>query len=205
MNNLKEKFEILSDLELRDVVTIKSDEYTKEALQIAYEVLNERGLGDLSEKPHDVKSEIENIHDCLTSSDFEIIREKLSKLFLENEEDLEKYKVVYTDLLKTYPALPEETVFTFIGQTSDNYAYKYPFDVFGIEASSTEYFGLELYPWNEWLSFKLLDKTKEFIATAGVDEFIAMCLHKMTTFGFTEDEIQNSFNNSFEEFEEFEE
>lgn len=201
MANLRENFELLSDLELRDVVTIKAEEYTEEALKIANEVLNARGLSDLKEKPLVKNDKLEIVHDCLASTDFEVIREKLGKLFLENEENLDQYKVVYTDLLKMTPVDGEEVVYTFIGQTSENFAYRYPFDVFGVEASSEEFFGLELYPWNEWLSFKLLDKTKEFIEKAGVDEFIAICLHKMTAFGFSEEEIQSSFSNSFEDFE----
>lgn len=201
MSNLKENFEALSDLELRDVVTIKADEYTQEALLIANEVLLARGLSDLKEKPLIANKELEIVHDCLARSNFKVIKEKLSKLFLENEENLEQYEIIYTNLLKTDPVEGEEIVYTFIGQTNENYAYRYPFDIFGIEASSEDYFGLEIYPWNEWLSFKLLDKTKEFIEQAGVDEFIAICLHKMTAFGFSEEEIQNAFNNSFEEFE----
>jgi len=202
MTNFKEHFEILSDLELRDVVTIKADEYTPEAIQIANEVLNSRGLSDLKEKPLDKNKEIEIVHDCLATTDFEIIREKLGKLFLENEENLEQYKTLYTDLLTMTPVVGEEVIHAFIGQTSENFAHRYPFDVFGIEGSSEEYFGLELYPWNEWLSFNISDKTKDFIAKAGVNEFMAICLHKMTAFGFSEKEIQNSFNNSFEEFED---
>ncbi len=98
------------------------------------------------------------------------------------------------------PLASEETVYAFIGQTSDNFASRYPFDIFGVEEGSEEFFGLELYPWNEWLAFKIIDRTKEFIERAGIDEFIAICLHKMTAFGFSEDEIQNAFNNSFEEY-----
>ncbi|MGB3368047.1 MAG: DUF6557 family protein [Acidaminobacteraceae bacterium] len=204
MTNFKEHFEMLSDLDLRDVVTIKADEYTPDAILIANEVLISRGLSDLKEKPLDKNKEIEIVHDCLATTDFEIIREKLGKLFLENEENLDQYKSLYTDLLKMTPVEGEEVIYAFIGQTSENFAHRYPFDVFGIEDSSEEYFGLELYPWNEWLSFKINDKTKDFIAKAGVNEFMAICLHKMAAFGFSEEEIQNSFNNSFEEFEESE-
>lgn len=207
MSTLKERLMDLSDLELRDIINSKSDEYTEEALVIVKQLLEERGF-DLS-KPvaKDTNSNVEihlnSVYDCFQASSYEIIEEKLSKLFVESEDRLVKYRETYANLLKMKPVSGEEAVFTFIGQTSENYAYKYPFDIFGLDIGSGEYFGLELYPWNEWLNFNLLDKTKEFVASAGIDEFVAICLHKMTTFGFTEEEINESFNNSFGEFEDF--
>ncbi len=82
MSNLKEKFKGLSDLELRDIVTIKSDEYTEDAIKVAHEILESRGLGDFTESSVEDNTEISIIYDCLIKTDFEIIREKLSKLFL---------------------------------------------------------------------------------------------------------------------------
>lgn len=206
MSTLKERLMDLSDLELRDIINSKSDEYTEEALVVIKQILDERGF-DFSTQP--TKEENSNnvnfniIYDYFHASRYEIVEEKLSKLFVESEDRLSRYRQAYTSLLKMKPVQGEEIVFTFIGQTSENYAYKYPFDIFGIDIGSGEYFGLELYPWNEWLNFSLLDKTKEFVASSGIDEFVAICLHKMTTFGFTEDEITEAFNNSFEEFEDF--
>lgn len=196
----------LSDLELRDIINSKSDEYTEEALVIVKQILDERGF-DFANQPvkeaDNSTAEFNIVYDYFHASRYDIVEEKLAKLFVESEDRLSRYRQAYASLLKMKPVLGEEIVFTFIGQTSENYAYKYPFDIFGIDIGSGEYFGLELYPWNEWLNFSLLDKTKEFVASAGIDEFVAICLHKMTTFGFTEDEITEAFNNSFDEFEEF--
>lgn len=58
----------------------------------------------------------------------------------------------------------------------------YIFEVFGIKAGDQEHYGLEMSPWEEWLSAKVLEKSIDKYGGAAV---VAHVLYEMTFFGYS--------------------
>lgn len=195
------RMEKMTDEQLRDVIWIQSEDYTNEALEAAKYVASMRGMGsadlqddlrrDAAEAPESVP---ETFLDCLKSIDFKAIEKKLYGTFKESDRVVEELKTVYQNLMTLKPQASDPKVYLFIAQLTDEYVGRYPFDVFGIEEDSDEPFGLEMLPWNEWLGLTVYEKTRSFVTRLGMDEFVALCLKKMTVLGFTEEEIESKID-----------
>lgn len=198
-----QKMSELSDERLHEIVSVSFEDYTDVALEAARAVMEERGiqlsLEEESTTPEGIL-EMNTFSDCVRLADQNGVLLKLSKLFKESDESLEAFKGVLFKLKKMTPA-PAEGIEIFVAQIREDVRAGYLFDVFGIESGSEEHFGLEMFPWNEWLSFKIFEKSKGFILKLGLDEFIAICLKKMTSLGMTEEEIEMRISE-LQEFED---
>ncbi len=208
-----EKMRALSDEVLKEIVMVSFDDYTDIALEAAKAVLDERGIAESVAEQRSAVSDISEtdlmtLKDCLKAVDYPMVEDKLIHFFKESERHADDYRRVFSELLLMTPT-QEEPVMLFLAQIKEDVSMGYPFDVFGTEVGQEGYFGLEMFKWSDWLGLKIYEGSKGLIMNLGLDEFVALCLKKMTSFGFTEAEIEEKINElgSFEDelFEEVEE
>lgn len=190
------RMEKMTDDQLKEAIWIHSEDYTDEALAAAKLVATQRGItSNISEtKTDEQQSPSDNapiyFEGYLKAVDFRLVEKKLYSTFKEPDKVVEKLREVYQQLLSLEPKIEEPPVYLFLAQLTEEYDGRYPFGLFGIEDDSSEPFGLEMLPWSEWLGLKVFDKTRVFIERLGIEEFIALCLRKMTVLGYTEEEIE---------------
>lgn len=188
-----EKMRTLSDSNLKEIVMVSFEDYTDIALDAAKAVLEERGIADsIQEQVQSAGSgdiKLDTFFDCMKAVDYQLVENKMLKLFKETDQNIENYRRIFKELLFMKPVV-NEPVLLFMAQITDDVRRGYPFDVFGVEEGEEGYFGLEMFSWPEWLGFKIADQSKSLIINLGLDEFVTLCLKKMTTFGFTEAEIE---------------
>ena len=190
------RMEKMTDDQLREVIWIQYEDYTEEALEAAKAVAAERGIfseAGSEEAASEIKSEYqvpETFQACLKSIDFKAIEKKLYGTFKEPDKVVDQLRQVYQHLMTLEPETSEPPVYMFLAQLTNEYVGRYPFDVFGIEEGTDEPFGLEIMPWKEWLGLRVYEKTRNFVERLGLDEFVALCLRKMTVLGYTEEEIE---------------
>lgn len=200
-NPFMERMERLTDDQLKDVIWIQYEEYTEEALEAAKAVAKARGLVSDEAKAGNIQSEGEDqqtlkfnvpqtFGECLKAVDFKKVEQKLTGTFKEPDKAVEALRKVYQTLMTMAPQTTEPQTYLFVAQLTNEYVGKYPFDVFGVEEGSDEPFGLEIMPWNEWLGLTVYEKTRGFVERLGLEEFVALCLRKMTVLGYTETEIE---------------
>ena len=197
---LLERMQAMTDEALQQMVYVEFDDYTDVAIEAAREVIRERGIEKsmIEQKTHDDQLEaLVTFQDYLAVADIKVIESKLYTLFKESEENVNKLVKVYNSLLVTKGSGNTE-VFLFLAQTKEDFSGGYPFDVFGLEAGEEEYFGLEMYAWEDWVSLIVFEKSKDFIFKLGIDEFVTLCLRKMTTYGYTESEVETKISEIME-------
>lgn len=200
---LLERMRALTTEQLNEIVSISFEDYTDLALEAVKAVLEERGVKqqlDTSSNPVN-NLEVKNFKQCIELVDYKGVELKLKTVFHEPDKNITKFKDIYTQLKLMKPA--KSKVKIFVAQIREDIRAGYPFEVFGVEAGTKEHFGLEMFPWNEWLSFEIHEKSKAFILNLGLEEFVAIALRKMTSLGFTESEIERrieemqSFDSDF--------
>lgn len=188
-----EKMRTLSDENLKEIIMVSFEDYTDIALDAAKAVLEERGITDSIheqiQSENNGNIQLNTFLDCIKAVDYQLVENKMLKLFKETDQNIENYRRIYKELLFMKPVV-NEPVLLFMAQITDDVRRGYPFDVFGVEEGVEGYFGLEMFSWAEWLGFKIADQSKGLIINLGLDEFVALCLRKMTTFGYTEAEIE---------------
>ncbi len=198
-NAFMERMERLTDEQLKEVLLIQYEDYTQEALEAAKAVAEARGiLSGGADQQGDSEAEAaagsfsvpETFQGCLKIVDFKAVEKKLYNTFKEPDRVVEQLRLVYQHLMTMEPEVLDPPVFMFVAQLTNEYVGRYPFDVFGIEEGTDEPFGLEIMPWKEWLGLKVYEKTRGFVERLGLDEFVALCLRKMTVLGYTEEEIE---------------
>lgn len=190
------RMEKMTDDQLREVIWIQYADYTEEALEAAKAVAAERGIFSESEAEEAVTDSMseyqvpETFQACIKAIDFRAVEKKLYGTFKEPDKAVDQLRLVYQHLMTLEPETVEPPVYLFLAQLTSEYVGRYPFDVFGIEEGTDEPFGLEIMPWKEWLGLKVYEKTRSFVERLGLDEFVALCLRKMTVLGYTEEEIE---------------
>lgn len=190
-----EKMRALSDEKLRDIISVSFEDYTDIALEAARAVLEERGINfqihEAMQHPKNVEViQVKTFKDCLEAVDIQGVLNKIQKLFNEPDRQIEAYKQIFLDLKELKVQKNSQNIVLFVAQIREDVRAGYLFDVFGIEKGSEEYFGLEMFAWSEWLGFEVYEKTKDFILNFGMDEFVAICMKKMTSLGMSEAEVE---------------
>ena len=215
-NPFLERMERMTDDQLREVIWIQFEDYTEEALEAAKTVAASRGILSKADQEATIGASDESglglvpetFHSCIKTVDFKAVEKKLYGTFKEPDKVVQQLQRVYQQLMTMEPVAPEPPVYLFLAQLTNEYTGRYPFDVFGIEEEADEPFGLEIMPWREWLGLKVYEKTRSFVERLGLDEFVALCLRKMTVLGYSEEEIDakvaelNEYEFDFSEEEE---
>lgn len=186
-----DRMRTLSNEQLQEILAITFEDYTDVALEAAKAVLEERGIQtQVTLESGEFKDlNFKTFKDCIGLVDYAGVEEKLHSLFNEPDKHLLRYKEIYTQLRLMKP-VENPDIKLFVAQIRDDIRQGYPFDVFGIEKGVEEYFGLEMFPWHEWLGFEIYEKTRAFVLNLGLEEFVAICLRKMTSLGMSEEEIE---------------
>lgn len=181
---LRGRISLLNDEKLIEILNVDYKEYTKEALEIVKEELSSRGIDNVSIHK---ESDSFTFRELIYQVKFENVARILRKEFHVDKEIIEKYHVVFKQLLKTTPS-NETNISIIMDKHYDKLLDSVSdWDIHGIEIDTGESFNVDLYNWEEWMSFYL--KT-ENIDQVGRDLFVAYCLLKMTTFGFDPKEIE---------------
>jgi len=121
--------------------------------------------------------------DLIKHVEFKFVESAISDIYPEQLSFIEKYKEVYAALLLLKPS--EENVDYINIENKD-----FHWSVTGEDAIMEEEYGIEFYPWGDWLSFLVKDRQVYIMENAN---YIAICLMTLTQYGFTEEEIQSKF------------
>jgi len=184
-NTLRDQISKLNNEKLIEILNIENTEYTDEAIKIVQEELISRGF---TEAYIDKGKESFTFRDLIYQVKYEDVQRILRKEFNVNKEIDEKLSKVFTQLLTTVPSqidniniIVDKHYDELTNTTSD-------WDVCGYENDSEEKFSVDLYYWNDWLSFNV---KSENLNRVGKELFVACCLLKMTIHGFSAEEIEN--------------
>jgi uncharacterized RDD family membrane protein YckC len=178
----------LKDERLIEILNIEYREYTDEALRIVRDELYSRGFKNVS---LDNKSELLTLRDLILQVRFEDVQRILKKEFHISKDISDRYNSVFHQLL-SITAVQLDNISIVVDKHYDEYTNTFSeWDVYGTEVGKEERFTVDLYNWNDWMSFNV---KAENIDHVGKDLFIVCCLLKMTTYGFTSEEIESKFN-----------
>lgn len=198
---IEKRMELLNDETLLKIITEDFDEYTDEALQIAKKELEKRQISikdyvaqkrfEYIVKNTDIAvDDLVQLKDIIVKPDYSLIEEAFVKNYPDDQEFKEEYKNLYEQLLKMQPTECKNILVTIERQIDDiNDSEIAIWNINGIDTQTGERKNLELFKWNEWLSFYVNIKNLQEI---GMENYIAHCFYKMTINGFNEKDIKRN-------------
>lgn len=93
------------------------------------------------------------------------------------------YHHALQDLREATPTTLKEDMLLVVAKVHDELEDSgFRYEAYGVRPGDPERYALELTPWEEWLSYRVLEKS---IALYGVNEFVAHALQDITFFGFS--------------------
>lgn len=182
-NDIRGNIVNLSDERLIEILNIENAEYTEEALSLVKEELNDRGFKDFS---IDKGKKSISLRELILQVRYEEVQRILRKVFHVDKNLDEKYRAVFIQLLSITPSHSENINIIVDKHYDELTNTTSDWDVYGFETNIEEKFSVDLYNWNDWLSFSV---TLENVNNVGKDLFVACCILKMTTHGFSSEEI----------------
>ncbi len=205
---IKERMASLTDESLIKIVTEDADDYEAEALQIAREELLIRSINidDLENKKHfqyivnrtDISmSDLIPFNDIVHQVDYSLVEETLFKFYPDEKDFHDEHKNFYDKLLQLNPTKSKYALITVEKEPIS--IDKLPneiWNVSGMDTESGDKLSLELFSWNDWLSFFVNNKDLQNI---NKESFLAHCLYRMTINGFNEDDIKSNIEIKTEE------
>jgi uncharacterized RDD family membrane protein YckC len=177
----------LKDERLIEILNIEYSEYTDEALSMVQEELHSRGLVNVI----DSKREPNTVRDLILQVKFEDVQRILRREFHINKDVDENYKKVFHQLLSITPSNAEGITIVMDKHYDELTNTLSDWDIYGLDARTEEKFSVDLYNWNDWMSFTI---NLQNINHVSKELFIACCLFKMTTYGFDSEEIKIKVN-----------
>ncbi len=205
---IKERMASLTDESLIKIVIEDADDYEAEALQIAREELLIRriDIDDIENKKHfqyivnctDISmSVLIPLYDIIHQVDYSLVEETLFKFYPDEKDFHNEHKNFYDKLLQLNPTKSKYTLITVEKEpiNIDNLLVEI-WNVSGMDTESGDKLNLELFSWNDWLSFFVDNKDLQKI---GKESYLAHCLYKMTINGFNEDDIKRNIEIKTEE------
>lgn len=205
---IKERMASLADEVLIKIVTEDINDYEAEAIQIAKDELDRRSIDiDAIENKkhfqHIIKctnismSDLVPFNDLIHRADYSLVEDALLKFYPYESEFFEEYKTLYNKLLQLKPAKNDYILITVENKTLDKTDLPInTWDVSGINTESGDKLNLELFSWNNWLSFYV---DSGDLHKVGLEGYIAHCLYAMTVNGFNDDDIKRNIEIKSEE------
>lgn len=198
---IKERMTSLTDEILIKIVTEDADDYEAEALQIAREELAFRkiNIDDIKNKKHfqyiinctDIcMGDLVPFGDIVHQVDYSLVEEALQKFYPDEKEFLSEYKDFYNNLLQLNPTNIKYVLINVEKEpiNIDDLVVDI-WNVFGTDTESGEKLNVELFSWNDWLSFFVDHK---YLQEVGNESFLAHCFYKMAINGFNDDDINRN-------------
>lgn len=187
-NAVRNRIVKLSDEKLFEILNVENMEYTDETLKIVQEELIARGYTEVCA---DKEKESLKFRDLLLQVRFDDVQRILRKEFLMDKELGEKYRDIFNQLLSITPS-EIDNINIFVDKHYDELTNTISeWNVNGYEVDSEEKFSVDLYYWTDWLAFNI---KPENVRRVGKELFVACCLLKMTTHGFSTEEIESKFS-----------
>lgn len=186
-DRLRKQISKWKDERLIEILNVERKEYTDETLRIVQEELIARGLQNAIAN---TTEEVKILRDLIIQVKFDDVKSILAKTFHCDKSMLGEYERVYKQLLRMDLSQTSEIeiiVDKHFNEVTKTYT---EWDVSGKEHGSKERFSIELYNWNDWLSFSVnLDQVNQI----GKELYVAYCLMKMTTYGFDQEDIDRGY------------
>lgn len=121
--------------------------------------------------------------ELIQTVEFPSIWECLQENYCLEEKLFEGYQNAFCDLRNAIPVKQEEEMLLVVAKVHDEFEDEgYYYDVYGVHPGDTERYSLEFAPWEEWLSYEVLEKS---VALHGAVAFVAHSLYELTFFGFS--------------------
>lgn len=132
------------------------------------------------------------LKDYLQKVLWEDVAVELVGIYPSERKRLEKYQAVFESLRKMEPEQTDaQIVIEFFGLTSEYLSPFYPFYVvYGRRNLEDKGDTLVYTPWAEWLGRDVVFDPPCWLS---YERIVAVCLHSMTSSGFTEEEIRNDY------------
>ncbi len=187
-NGLREDLSVLKDDELRKIVYVENVEYEQEAINRAKKELFSRESGHLWESDSII------LRDLIRYADYDEIKYCFLKLFPEEIDTIDEYVNIIELLINTAANMGDMTsnsISIIIDDQSRTFANK-NWNVYGKEDNSSENICLDYFYKTEWLNFNVI---KEQLQKLGIETYIAYCVRAMTAIGFSDEEVEDTFNS----------
>lgn len=127
--------------------------------------------------------------ELINSVNYDDVWTVIDKEYENKDGAYEAYKRVFEELKSLLPKACEPPITLVVAKVEDYFeAGTFIFDVFGIQNGDESHYALEMTPWNEWLSFKVLDKCVE---AYGMADVVAHVLYEMTFFGYSANAVDD--------------
>ena len=111
--------------------------------------------------------------ELINSVNYDDVWTVLDKEYEHKDGACEAYKRVFEELKSLLLKACEPPITLVVAEVEDCFETgTFIFNVFGIQDGDESHYALEMIPWNEWLSFKVLDKSVETYGMEGVVDII---------------------------------
>lgn len=175
IEELKQRMSMLSDESLKEIVEINREDFDEYAVDLARKELESRLI---TKDPV-----LSNFKDLIHNVSFDEVKEVIENKYPDKLHRIDAFREVFDTLLSMEPSGGNSD---FLHIEINNASRK----ALGEDAETGERYGVEFCSWAEWLSFRLkLDQVSE----AGPAAYTAICIVTLTTYGYTEQEIQLQF------------
>lgn len=176
LEDLKQRMSVLSDERLKEIVEKETDSFEEYAIELAKKELESRAL---------LKIPIYmTFQDLINRVDFGKVVEEFETRYPEKLIFLDDFRAVYEKL----------SAMTSINDIADFLHIENDRDIqtaFGEDSVTGEKYGVEFCAWSDWLSYRL---KPEQVSELGEAAYTAVCLITLTSYGFTEEEIQRQLD-----------
>ena len=176
LEDLKQRMSVLSDERLKEIVEKETDSFEEYAIELAKKELESRAL---------LKIPIYmTFQDLINRVDFGKVVEEFETSYPEKLIFLDDFRAVYEKL----------SAMTSINDIADFLHIENDRDIqtaFGEDSVTGEKYGVEFCAWSDWLSYRL---KPEQVSELGEAAYTAVCLITLTSYGFTEEEIQRQLD-----------
>ncbi|WP_446787514.1 DUF6557 family protein [Macellibacteroides fermentans] len=134
--------------------------------------------------------------DLIKSVVFDDVWEELNKVYSMKDGGFEAYQRVFNQLKELMPELNDDGFRLIVARVEDKFEPgTFIFEVFGIKPGDKDHYALELSPWEEWLSFEVIEKCIEVYDAAAV---VAHFIYGLTFFGYDVSDVQANIKREIE-------
>lgn len=197
METLKIRISNLKDRRLLEIINIDYDEYTEEALKVAKEELANRGIINFLVSDRNRLCGVDNpkyitFRDLILQTRFKEVLKKIIRMYPRDKSLNKAYEKTFNELIQI-DSSNIDNVCILVEETENIYdPLVKDWEVFGQDVMSKEKFEIDYLEWKDWLSC-LVDTDQVMII--GQECYVAHCIYCMTKNGFSQEDINKSFNN----------
>lgn len=175
IEELMQRMSMLSDESLKEIVEINREDFEEYAVDLARK--------ELESRPITKNPGLINFKDLIHNVSFDEVKEVIENKYPEKLHRIDAFREVFDTLLSMEASSGNSD---FLHIETNNVSRK----ALGEDAETGERYEVEFCSWAEWLSFRL---KRDQVSEAGPAAYTAICIVTLTTYGYTEQEIQLQF------------